>query len=345
MESPGIRVPLESGEDVRKRLLDEGALRTDLKVKRDGDSLLMPITDAMHAGGFPVVTATFEAQTAPPRSYHDHLDAIPAHLRSYAPSAFDVLGHVAIVKIPDELAAHKADVGNAILQALKNVRTVCADGGVTGPFRVRDLTVIAGDPVTLTEHREHGLRYRVDPARAYFSPRLGTERARVASLVAEGEHVVDLFAGVGPWAIMIAKEGRAARVDAVDLNPEAVDLLRVNIELNRLGDAVVAHLADAHAFARDPAHARSADRVIMNVPHSAADFLEDALILIRARGGTIHHHAILGEGEIDAHVADLAERARLVGREIRLARRRIVRAYSPQESHFALDLRVLPVPA
>ncbi len=339
MRAPALRVPRELAEGVRQHLMDADLLRVDLKIKRADDAVYFPLVHATPVDAYPLTEVEFEAQSRVPRGFHEFM---PEAIRALAPSAFDVIGHVAIVKIPADARDHAPVIGEAILRAVKTVRTVCVDDGVVGEFRVRALKVIAGGPETLTECREHGLRYRIDPATAYFSPRLGTERARVAALVEDGERVVDLFAGVGPWALMIGKTGRPERVDAVDLNPEAVARLRENIVLNHLEDTVHPHLGDARSFCRDPEHAHRADRVIMNVPHTAADFIEDALRLVKTSGGVIHHHAILDAMGVDAHVAALAARASTVGRTIELASRRIVRAYSPQENHFALDLRVRP---
>ncbi len=42
-----------------------------------------------------------------------------------------------------------------------------------------------------------------------------------------------MFAGVGPFAIPIAKSKRA-KVYAIDINPEAVELLKKNVRLNRV---------------------------------------------------------------------------------------------------------------
>ena len=59
-QAPALRVPLQDGERARRALLDEGALRHDLKVRREGGEILFPMHDAMPRLGFPVATASFE---------------------------------------------------------------------------------------------------------------------------------------------------------------------------------------------------------------------------------------------------------------------------------------------
>src|SRR5439155_9072497 len=259
-QAPALRVPLQDGERARRALLDEGALRHDLKVRREGGEILFPMHDAMPRLGFPVATASFEEVEEDVRSYHKLLDGLPDAARALLPSSFDVIGHVLLVKLPDELRAHEKAVADALLRANgPRVRTVALDEGVGGELRVRKLRVLAGDADTRTEHVEHGVRVRVDPATCYFSPRLATERMRVARLVRPGERVVDLMAGVAPFALVIAKHSEAARVDAVDLNEAAVAFARENVKLNKVEGRVFPERADARAWSRD--HAGVADRV------------------------------------------------------------------------------------
>ena len=73
----------------------------------------------------------------------------------------------------------------------------------------------------------------------------------MASLVQSGETVVDLFAGVGPFSVLIAKRNPERKVYAVDINPEAVELLKVNARVNRVENRVFPILGDARQIASD----------------------------------------------------------------------------------------------
>ena len=338
--APALRVPLSEGERVRRALLDEGALRLDLKVRREGGELLLPLMENAPRLGFPVATASFEETDDGPRHYADLLADLPEAARALLPSSFDVVGHVLVVKIPDALRDHERAIAEALLAATPRVRTVAHDEGVSGELRVRALRVLAGEPTTATEHVENGVRIRVDPATCYFSPRLATERHRVAKLVSPGERVVDLMAGVAPFALVIARHAQAARVDAVDLNEAAVAFARENVRLNKVEDRVFPEAADARAWAN--AHPGVAHRVVTNLPHSAHAFLEDALRVLRPEGGAWHYHCIQSEDGLGRHLAELASRAADVGRSLRVTGTRVVRAYSPRERHFAVDFAVGP---
>ncbi len=58
------------------------------------------------------------------------------------------------------------------------------------------------------------------------------ERYRLAQLVKDGERVLIPFAGVLPYALVIARY-RKVKITAIELNEEAYKLGLENIELNR----------------------------------------------------------------------------------------------------------------
>jgi tRNA (guanine37-N1)-methyltransferase len=194
--------------------------------------------------------------------------------------------------------------------------------------------VLAGDD-TETVHREYGCEYLVDLATVYFSPRLATERHRVTEQARAGEHAFDMFAGVGPFVVPFAKRGAAAV--GVDVNPEAVRYLRANAERNGVADRVTAIGGDVREVAPD--HAGWADRVVMNLPHSADEFL-DAAVTLAGDDCTIHYYDIQheddpfgpGEAAIRAAAGDAYE--------VTVETRRVVRSYAPHELNVCLDARL-----
>lgn len=336
--SLAVRVPKDKGEATRQRLRDLGVLRLDLKPSTEGPWLLLPVQDRARDAflGLDLTTSEFEAQEAPPPRYQE-LAQVPDEVRALLPTSFDVVGHAIVLKLPGELRPHAAEVGRALLAAHRQARTVLADHGVQGVARVRQVEVIAGEPDTVVEHVEHGLRYRVDLATCYFSPRLATERLRTAEQVQAGEVVLDMFAGVGPFAILVAKQGKASRVYAVDINPDAVRFLEENARRNKVQDKVRPVLADGAAFA--PSLAGQCDRVIMNLPHTASQHWEAALQACKPQA-VVHLHAIAERDALPALAASLQTRARAAGWEAKVRAQREVRLYSPSQAHFALDVEV-----
>ncbi|MES2154107.1 MAG: class I SAM-dependent methyltransferase family protein [bacterium] len=331
MQSLGVRVPKSDAEATRRRLQELGVLRIDLEVGKEGDDVVFPVS-ASCGPKLPTAPFDFKARLVRPAGYQDLL-AWPKDLLDLAPRAFDQIGDIVIVKVPPRVAMRAAELGSAIRKFAK-ARAVFADGGVKEEFRVRDLERISGVGESLTHIRENGVNLWVDPAKAYFSPRLATERERVAGLVVPGEHLVDLFGGVAPLGVQAALKG--ARVDSVDLNPAAIDLARRNVADNKVEDKVKLHLADAKLIGK---RLLPADRIVMNLPHGAKAFLDVAAHLAKP-GATIHYHEILTPAAVaargDAVVAELLRN----GKRVSLAGTRVVRNYSPTEAHVVFDFKV-----
>ncbi|EDQ90062.1 uncharacterized protein MONBRDRAFT_1458, partial [Monosiga brevicollis MX1] len=206
--------------------------------------------------------------------------ALPADLDEVT-TAFETVGHLAHMNLRHEQLPYRFFIGQVILDKNKAIRTVVnKTKNIASEFRVFPMEVIAGDGDTRCEVRENGCRYQFDFAKVYWNSRLHTEHQRLVDLIQPDEVVCDMMAGVGPFALPIAKNGR--RVYANDLNPESYAALTQNVVLNRVhnhvqtynmdGGAVVAHVLDlvdrGEAPNWGPFH-----HVIMNLPATAIEFL------------------------------------------------------------------------
>ncbi len=328
-----VEVPLPEGEPARRRLREAGVLAHGLRIEREGDRLYIPVTKGVDIGR-PVLEREFQEGQAQVRSYRD-LVRVPEKLAPLLPKAFDAVGDIVVLRIPDELRGHEAAIGDAILRWNPKVRTVAVDEGVEGELRIRKVRVVAGERKTRTEHVEFGLRYLVDVERAYFSPRLGAERSRVARQVQPGETVVDMFAGVGPYAILIARTRRPKAVHAIDANPAAVELLRENVRRNRVDVAVHQGLGQEVLPRLAPV-----DRVIMDLPQGAREFLPATVRCVRY-GGVVHFYAIIERVRVEDAREDALVLVRHGGRNAQVLGTRVVRGYSPGRVHLAMDLRII----
>lgn len=255
--------------------------------------------------------------------------------------AFDVVGNIAVIKIPERLLPKKPIIGRALMDVHKKIRTVLRQiGPVSGEFRTRELEVIAGELSTETIHREGEATFKVDLARVYFSPRLAHERLRVASLVEPDEIVTNLFAGVGCYSIIIAKHSRAAKIYSIDKNSVAFEYMRENIRINKVGDRVVPILGNAREVI-DRQLAGKADRILMPLPELGRKFFEVALQALKPAGGIIHFYD-LGQPP-DPFVPSLEfarKSASAKERNLELFNSRIIRSYAPRCYHIVLDLSI-----
>ena len=300
VEQWGIRVPVLEGEPVRRALIGEGALDLSLRVRRDGEALLLPLLEWREGA----VRCGFEQ--APERV------ALPRH---------ELVGGIAILQERDPEGAER------ILASRPSLHTVLLPAGkVSGEYRTREFEVLAGVPTTRTVVIEYGHRFTVDLSAAYFSARLSSERQRILKQTGRDEIILDMFAGVGPFAITLA--ARAALVVASDINPLAVGLMLENIAQNRT-KRVLPMLADVRRLAG--IFLWRFDRIVMNLPLSGAEFLPEAFRLCRP-GGMIHFYALVSQegGHLD-HLRGL-------GGDV--IAERVVRSYSPGQWHAVYDVRV-----
>ena len=295
-----IRVPAKRGEELRLALIEEGVLDLSLKVRRDGSLLFFPVTERREGA----VRDDFESQQG--------RLVLPRH---------ELVGGIAIMQNHDLAGAAK------ILASRPSLHTVlCAASDVSGEYRTRKFAVLAGLPTTRTQVIEYGHRFIVDLSTAYFSARLSSERQRILSRMGDDETVLDMFAGVGPFAITLAV--RALLIVASDINPDAILLMLANLAQNRTKN-VLPVLADAHHLpARMPCRF---NRIVMNLPLSGTAFLPDAFLLCKP-GGIIHFYSLVSkEGE---HLSAISELGGTTVSE------RIVRSYSPSQWHAVYDIVV-----
>lgn len=331
-------VPLAIGEDAKRLVRALGIGRTDLKIGRREGHILIPLQRPVDPPlrGITTEVAEFNS-TRPPKTYKDVVQ-VPERFRPLLPTSFDIVGDLVLIKIPPDLRVYGPAIADAILKVHKNVKGVFHDDGVQGPFRIRTLVPIAGVTRTKTVHTEFATPLAVDLSRAYFSPRLANEHDRVARLVQHGEIVVDATAGVGPFAVMIGKARRAQKVYAIDLNPDAIALLRENVATHRIQDKVEIVEGDAAAQVEK---APAFDRGIVNLPQGGEEIL--AAAVARAKpGATLHYYRVWPETSREAELQALVDRvAREAKRKVQVVDHHEVHAYSPVDRLYAVDLRIL----
>ncbi|MFB6080962.1 MAG: class I SAM-dependent methyltransferase family protein [Haloferacaceae archaeon] len=325
MERPCVRVAREDGERTRTRLAEAGVLDADHDIVAADGHLYLPVEDA----------------DAVPADLDVRRHEVPARPGQRTPD--DLLGwEPTYERIGDVVALDEADperaraAAEAVMESdLPAATVVNRASPVRGDLRIREWDVLAGDG-TETVHREYGFEYLVDIAEVYFSPRLATDRHLVAERVEEGEFAVDMFAGVGPFAIPFAAAG--AEVVAVDLNPAAVRYCRENARRNGVADRVTAVEGDVRAVADE--YADVADRLVMNLPHSADEFLDAALVLA-GDDCTVHYYDIRNEDDpFGPGRRAIADAAATAGYDATVTDERVVRSYAPHELNVRLDVRL-----
>lgn len=254
-------------------------------------------------------------------------------------SAFDQIGDIIIVRIPDSLLSKKKIIGKTLLKEVKIAKSVFYQASaVEGDFRTRNLEILAGEDNTETEYKEFGCRFVVDVENAFFSPRLSTERERIANLVQDGEIITNMFAGVGMFSIMAAKKKKCT-VYSIDINPIASKLCEKNIQLNKLAGNVISINGDASKIVSEKLIGKS-DRTLMLLPERSDEFLQSAINATKS-GGIIHYYShIHADKKSDAGKLSEEHYLQITPVKSEILGSKIVRPVGPRYYQTVVDVKI-----
>ena len=197
---------------------------------------------------------------------------IPAELD--LPSSYEAAGHIAHLNLRRELLPYKKAIGEAFITKVPQIKTVVNKlDTIHEVFRTFDMELLAGEDRYDVEMTECGCRYKFDFRKVYWNSRLQVEHSRIVEACKEGDVVCDMFAGIGPFALPLAKRG--LKVFANDLNPESYRYLLDNMKLNKV--EFKAYNLDGREFVRQLCQEQTEfpfSVVLMNLPKDAVEFLD-----------------------------------------------------------------------
>lgn len=278
----GRRVPKEEAERTKRELQANGVLDESRQPIREEGAVIFPVIDDYDGV---TVNREFSSFNTTP-SFDEQAKSILSEdeLEDFIGS-YDVIGDIALIQLPEIVMGKAEELGEALLDAHPHLSTVRRRNTPrSGDYRLRNTAFVAGEDKTRTTHTEHGVDLNVDLNDVYFSPRLSTERRRIAEQVDDGEDVLVMFGGCGPYACIIAAHARPSSVTSVEWNPEGHKLAVENIERNHFEDVVSCVQGDVADIVSGLG---SFDRVVMPAPHSASEYtylLDDAV----RSGGEVH---------------------------------------------------------
>jgi tRNA (guanine37-N1)-methyltransferase len=284
---------------------------------------------------------------------------IPSEVVRRMYNSYDIIGDIALIKVPYELDQYEEEVGEAFHVARPSLKAVFRVVGDTEEIeRTRQLRLIwsrygsqggheaVGSDLSRTVYREHGCRFIVDVKRVFFTPRLSYERMRIAKQVKAGEVVACLFGGVCTYSVIIAKVCPGVeRIFSVDVNAAACELGKENVLLNKCFEKVVPILGDARTICRQQLRG-VCSRVVMPLPKQAILFLDSAVEALRegvecfinfyseVSGTQPKNEAAEVMNKVNGRLRDCGvKRSEAIGW-------RIVREVGSRKYHIAIDLAV-----
>lgn len=277
-----------------------------------------------------------------PKNYKE-IAKIPKSLIKELPTSYDFIGDIILIKLRDNLLPYKNEIGLALLKSIKHSKTVCLIEPVKGELRTRNLEIIAGEEKTITTHKEYGLKFELDVSKVYFSSRLATERKRITDLVEEDEVIIDMFSGVAPFSIMIAKYSNPKIVYSIDKNEDATKFAKRNVIINKVLDKVEVICENSKNLSEIFTNNKILpDRIIMNLPFSAISFFEITLDVIGEKT-EIHLYDISKENEIENKINllhKIAKNKRVKLKNIKINK---IKSYAPREFYIGIDITAIKI--
>lgn len=343
-----VKVPVQQTQTMKQQLLSLGLFLKDYKLIKEQSFVFLPITLPTQPPADWILQERLFEPYERPQSYHDSLKLIlPSELHQFIPSSFDRLGDCILVKLDPALDSFKEQVGKTLKEQF-SVRSVFTKGSdVESEFRTIDWQCIAGEDNPVVLHAMHGLVWKVNIREVYFNTRLSNEYLRIAHLVHDQDIIIDMFAGIGPFALLCAHT-KQVQVYALDINPTAIELLKDNITRNQklLIGTIMSACGDSRELIKDLPQANS---IIMNLPGYASEFLELTIPHILT-GGTIflHQFVLLSKEEkkqpLTKQTNELYDQLNNITHKLKLSNYsweityNILRDVSPSKVHVVWDI-------
>lgn len=306
VKSISLKLAKEHGEKAIYIVRKFEAYDEDLKIKKDESFIFIPLKEKPSNELFNILSneveniiiekTDFKKKNEKPKSLAQLLKGkLKPEILDELPKSIDIIGDIAVIETSPSVEKYKKEIGEGLLKINDNLKTVLSKAGpISTKYRVRNYEFVAGVNKTDTKHKEFSCRYFIDLEKAYFSPRLSFEHERVASQVREGETIVDMFSGVGPFAILIAKKNTKIKIYTIDINSYAIQFLLKNMILNKIKKKVTAIFGDAKDIGLRHLQ-KSADRVIMNIPQESGKFVGVACKMLKQEGGLIHYYTFMDD--------------------------------------------------
>ncbi len=259
-------------------------------------------------------------------------------------SRIEIIGDIAVIRKPPDIDLEDMKaIGEEILKEIPYVKSVwCAVSEVKGTYRLRNYVHLAGEHRSETVYVEHGCKFKLDITKVYISPALNYEHKRIAEMVKPGEIIVNMFAGIGIFSIVIARKVSPVKIYSIDINPYAYRYMVENVKINKVENYVIPLLGDAAKVIVEKLIS-VADRVLMPLPELAISYLKYAVLSLRSKG-FLHTYLFV---KANNRKESLKKAEEMYSQELvkyvrnyRLLSYRVVRSVGPRKYQVVLDYYV-----
>ncbi|VWU50797.1 met-10+ like protein, putative [Hepatocystis sp. ex Piliocolobus tephrosceles] len=159
---------------------------------------------------------------------------------------YEIVGHIAHLNFCEKLVDHKKIISEIILDKNKSIKTVINKKNMLNNIhRTFDIELLAGEHNYITELKENNLKIKLNYELIYWSSKLKKERDRIYDIVENNSIIIDLFAGVGIFSLLLSK--KSCICFSNDINEHAYNYMNINIKANKKKNIFTYNL-DARKF-------------------------------------------------------------------------------------------------
>ena len=173
-----------------------------------------------------------------------------------------------------------------------NVKTVIQKNKINGELRKPKNTELLYGNNTITKISEYGLTYNIDLSEIMWSPGntgwrsalAGPEKVSDFYSFDNPKTIIDYFAGIGYFALQIAKGYSESKVVAIDKNPKSIEYLKINAKENNIDNIEIINDDCRNIQTK-------ADVIHLGYIGNTIDFLEHTHNSLKNNGIAIFHEA------------------------------------------------------
>lgn len=341
-----VKVPKEKANSVKDALMSKSNLDKTHKVGSTEGFILFPILKKFKTS-YAIVEAELEKFEAHETKLKSALSQLLTEKElEHIKTAYDAIGDIAILEIDETFRGKEQAIGEALLSLRKDIKVVLRkEGRHEGEFRTQKMAWLAGEKRTETVHKENNVLLKLDVEQVYFSPRLSTERKRIAELVKASkkkENILVMFSGCAPYCCVIARNAKEKvnSIVGIEINPEGHRYAIENIRLNHLSNIDLINDDVNNVLPGLAAKHITFDRILMPLPKHAEDFLDVALSVSK-KGTFIHFYNFMHEDEFGKAKAMIKNACDKAGKKFKIQRLVKCGQFSPSVYRICVDFKVM----
>ena len=341
-----VKIPLKNAQEVKKCLLEKNNINSKYKAKQEGEFIFFAIKKDFSCEGtkckYEILDVDLDESIKPKLTAKPYREVLAEILNEeemkIAKSAYDHLGAIAIIEVPEGLRSKEKEIAQALINSNPLVKTVLRKDGIhDGVFRAQKMKYLVGEDTRVAEYRENGCTLQVDVEEVYFSARLSTERKRISEQIQDGEDVLVMFSGAAPYPSVICKQTKARSIVGVEINPSGHKYGLINIKKNKCKN-VELFCGDVREVV--PKLERQFDRIIMPLPKTAEEFLDVAIPVARKRA-MIHLYAFYHEEDFDKARQEINKYCENLNRKYEIIEMVKAGQHAPRTWRICVDFKLL----